>query len=62
MEALIGKQFKRNVYGLSNWTDIVKQIFIVRSYTKENIWKPEIKIKGEKGIRSYDISEIVFIN
>lgn len=62
MENLIGKQFKRNVYGLTDWIDTVENVYIIRSYITKNTWKPVIQIKGKIGIWSYDIDEIVFVN
>jgi len=32
---LIGKKFRRNKYGLSTWTDTIRQITIRRNYTKK---------------------------
>lgn len=62
MKDLIGKKFKRNVYGLTEWTDTVTNVFIVRSFISKGIWKPLIGIKGTRGIWSYDLDEIVFID
>lgn len=62
MKDLIGKKFKRNVYGLTEWTDTVTNVFIVRSFISKGIWKPLIGIKGTRGIWSYNLDEIVFID
>lgn len=65
MEKLIGKKFKRNVYGLSNWVSIIKEVnitkeLIVNKQTKTVYYAPKIWIKSEKGI-SYELNEIVII-
>lgn len=62
MQDVIGKKFKRNVYGFSIWTDIVVSVFVVWEYhyREHQYCKAEIWIKGLRG-QSYPISEIVFL-
>jgi len=61
MKDLIGKQFKRNVYALSSWTDTVKSVHFVRELKAAgNYFTPKFYVKGS--IHNYPISEIVFIN
>lgn len=63
MEELIGKRFKRNVYGPSLWTDTVKKIWIrwsvegtLMNYKGDQ--KAEVMIEGS--LHSFPLSEIVF--
>lgn len=63
MEELIGMSFKRNVYGPSLWTDVVKRVWI-RWYVEGTLMnyhgdqKAEIMIEGS--VHSFPLSEVVF--
>ena len=60
MNDLIGKQFKRNVYGLSTWTDTVQAVWFVRELqNEEKQFTPKFYIKGT--IHNYPVSEVVFL-
>src|SRR5688500_593067 len=64
MEALIGKQFKRALYGPSLWTDTVQAVYvrwqIVGSWADfKGFQVPEIMVKGS--LHVYPLSELVFI-
>ncbi len=65
MEELIGRKFRRNVYGLSSWTSVIKRVSITREMivdkkTKTAYFAPVIYIHNEKG-NSYQINEIVIV-
>jgi hypothetical protein len=65
MKELIGKKFKRNKYGLSDWTSIISEVGITRSTTfnpetRNAYWIPEIWIRSSNGV-VYDFSEIVIV-
>lgn len=57
---LIGLHFKRNVYGLSNWTSRIVDAEIIWSIT-DNGFKPIIQIKSTNGIW-YNLNEIIFVD
>jgi len=59
MKDLIGLKFKRNVYGLTNWTSTVKETFVSWDIVQEG-FKPRIMIKSDKGI-FYNIEELIFV-
>lgn len=62
MKELIGLTFKRNVYGLSEWTDTVTSVHIRMNCDLDcEYWKPKISILGTRTI-SYDLEEIVFVS
>lgn len=51
MNELIGRKFKRNKYGLSNWTETIKDVQLFCIYEKiDDIWvsKPEIIVSKSK--------------
>lgn len=61
---LIGEQFKRNKYGLSDWTYIVDFVGLRYSSKKVNgeiYIVPTIYVKSNSGPHSYDLDEIVLI-
>jgi len=67
---LIGKKFKRNKYGLSDWEQTIHKVWIVWEMISldpnkpfENIvHKPKIKINGGgSGLQCYDLEEIVIL-
>lgn len=65
METLVGRKFKRNVYGLSSWTSTIASMDITREMvvdkkTRTAYFTPKIWIKSDKGI-PYDLDEIVII-
>jgi len=62
MKALIQVKFKYNSkHGISEWTDVVQEIFIVKCYEKDGkTWTPEFRIRGKN--HSYKVSECVFID
>lgn len=61
IDSLIGMEFKRNVYGPSLWTDVVKNIWIRwKILDREGkIQIPEIMVEGSK--HQFPLSEIIFI-
>lgn len=59
-ELLKGKSFKRNKYGLSNWTQIVTDVEI-HYKLMGNGWIPVFKIRGDLNDYLYDLDEIIFI-
>lgn len=63
MENLIGMQFRRNVYGLSLWTDVVEKVWVkwVASHPYDGTQKVEIMISGKSHICAFSLSEVVFI-
>jgi len=61
MDELIGCKFKRNVYGVSKWTDVIKYVSIVRECSfKVPGWKPVIMVRGN--LHSYPIDEILIFD
>jgi len=61
-EDLIGKSFKRNKYGLSTWTDIIQDVWIIWNLhviEGKRVIIPEFMIKGT--LHNYTLSEIVLI-
>jgi len=73
MNELIGRKFKRNKYGLSNWTETIRNVRLFCIYEKvDGIWisKPEIMVSKSEptykiGFRNdwYFLNEIVhFLN
>ena len=72
MKELIGRQFKRNKYGLSDWTETIRSVQLSTVYEKiEGLWvsKPELEVsKNEKhptiGYNNswYSINEIVLLS
>ncbi len=64
MEELIGKQFKRNKYGISSWIDTIQSIRIIYQYTMIDGYYyliPKIYIIGENNNVPYTLDEIVLI-
>lgn len=61
MNELVGKEFKRNVYGLSSWTDVVQSTHISWKIIDRGmkLQVPELKIVGTN--HEFSLSEIVFI-
>ena len=51
--------FKRNKYGLSDWTDTVTEIFVIKEYKHNGMYTPIVMVKGTK--HSYPITEIVLV-
>ena len=71
MNELIGRKFKRNKYGLSKWTEEIRDVRLSTVYEKiDGLWvsKPEIMVsKFEptdeiKYIPWYSLDEIVLIS
>jgi len=72
MNELIGRKFKRNKYGLSNWTETIRNVRLFCIYEKvDGIWisKPEIMVSKSEptykiGFRNdwYFLNEIVLIS
>lgn len=57
---LIGKRFKRNVYGLTEWTDTVKDCWFVYIVNIEKgTTTQEIIVKGSN--YDYPINELVIL-
>lgn len=44
MEELIGKKFKRNKYGLSNWEDIIRFVTIRRDFSNKLYKSPKMTL------------------
>ena len=59
MQNLIGLKFKRNKYGLTDWTSTVIETGIQWNQV-ESGYVPRIMIKSEKGIW-YNLDEIIFL-
>ncbi len=71
MQELIGRQFKRNKYGLSDWTETIKSVQLFCMYEKiDGIWvsKPEIMVSKFEPTTEfrytpwYSINEIVLLS
>lgn len=62
MDELIGKSFKRNVYGLSEWTDTVVDVYIAININHDafSSWTPIFLVQGTMHV--FNINEIVFVN
>ena len=61
MKELIGLKFKRNKYGLSNWTDTVLGVQIIKDFNNDgDYFTPRIMVKGS--IQNYELEDIVFVN
>jgi hypothetical protein len=66
MEELIGKSFKRNVYGPSIWTDTITKVWVVYSWTgktnEEGRWLlvPHIMVQGTS-IFHHKLEEILIV-
>lgn len=62
LDSLIGLEFKRNVYGLSLWTDKVTESWVRwRILDEDNKHQiPEIMIKGTT-VHSFPVSDVIFI-
>lgn len=64
MDALIDRKFKRNVYGLSDWTKTVKKVHVIwniETVDGVQIMTPEIIIEAQENPPStYSLKEIVF--
>lgn len=59
-EDLVGRKFKRNVYGLSKWTQTIEEVNFIYSFVTENtewFYQPKLMIKGNK--YWYSIDEIL---
>ena len=59
-EYLIGKKFKRNVYGLSKWTQTIQEVNFILSYVVPHggeYYQPKLMVKGNN--HWYSIDEIV---
>ena len=59
-EYLIGKKFKRNVYGLSKWTQTIQKVDFIISFNNIEggyFCKPEMMVKGNN--HWYSIDEVV---
>ncbi len=65
MKDFIGLQFKRNVYGLSNWTKTVEDYFIVwhlKIVNNSKVLTPEIVLIAKESGATYSLNEVVFVN
>lgn len=60
ISSLIGKKFKRDVYGPSLWTDTISSVWFRSSWIESGHYKIEVMVTGSKGI-SYTLSEIRLI-
>lgn len=71
---LVGKKFKRNKYGLSDWTQTIHKVWIVWEAfpsdpnktgwdsIRNSHYKPKIKVNGGgSGDYTYDLEEIVIL-
>ena len=59
-ENLVGKPFRRNKYGLSDWIQRVKKVSVVQDMNSDKPY--EVWIYGDgQNIFPYSISEIQFI-
>ena len=59
-EYLIGKKFRRNVYGLSKWTQTIQEVNFILSFITvkdKYFYKPKLMVKGNT--YWYSIDEIV---
>ena len=59
-EYLIGKKFRRNVYGLSKWTQTIQEVKFILSFTTvkdKYFYEPKLMVKGNN--HWYSIDEIV---
>lgn len=59
-EYLIGKKFRRNVYGLSKWTQTIQEVNFILSFITvkdKYFYKPKLMVKGNN--HWYSIDEIV---
>jgi len=62
-ENLIGKEFKRNKYGLSIWTDKIKKITFKYEIIDRTTKKILVYVIGESNENNwYDLDEIVLVN
>lgn len=60
MKDLIGKKFRRNVYGLSVWEDTVQDVYVQWKWIDPDVSIPKIRIKGT--LHDFSIDEIVITN
>jgi hypothetical protein len=59
---LIGREFKRDVYGLSIWTDTIKEIVYKYKLIDRTKKKLELYVIGNNTPHWYSIDEIVLVN
>lgn len=61
VDTLVGKRFKRNVYGLSIWTDTISSVSVSHEMVslKGGTYKPRIWVKGS--LHSIPIEEVVIV-
>jgi len=60
MESLIGRKFKRNKYGLSDWVETVTKVYFMNELQKGWEYTKLIPyVENEKGFR-YRLDEVVF--
>lgn len=60
MTDLVGKRFKRNKYGLSNWTDVVKKVWFVMACNVDGkTFKPLFMVRGR--LHNYEVKDCVFL-
>ena len=62
LDRLIGLQFKRNVYGLSIWTDTIRHIGYKWKLIDRDKRQIEIFIMGSNNDLHFSLDEIVIIN
>lgn len=61
-DSLVGKSFKRNVYGLSIWTDIITHVGYSYNIINRTTSKVEMYVLGTKSKTRYSLNEIVIVN
>jgi hypothetical protein len=61
-DTLVGKSFKRNVYGLSTWTDEITYVGYAYNIINRTTSKVEMYVLGTKTKTRYALDEIVIVN